>query len=198
MTLLEMAQGLAKNVGLEVPSVVLASPDREWVEFAHLSAQEGTELSRRVDWGQQQKTVTITGTGAATTFDLPDDFSRITKGAIAQPPMRPLSLAEFQTIPMQEGTPRYYFLQYKKIQFYPYLAAGATVTVPYQSRNFIDGGSDVWTVDTEEPALDADLMLRGVIVRWRRQKGMDYADYEAEYEANIRDLAEFNQDSRIL
>ena len=51
--------------------------------------------------------------------------------------------------------------------------------------------------DTDTVLVDEGLFIKGLIVRWRRQKQMDVADYEAEYEAAMSDFARFNDRTRF-
>jgi hypothetical protein len=69
--------------------------------------------------------------------------------------------------------------------------------VQYQSKNWTSAGSAAFTVDTQTSLIDEDLMLKGLIVRWRRQKGMSYQDEEGEYEAALADFARFNDRARF-
>lgn len=201
MTLLSIAQGLAKNVGMQVPSSVVGNPAREWVEALQFSNETGEELARRVDWGQLQASATLTGTGAAINHALPSDFARLNQGICVRTSggatVRPLSRAEWNDLTPVEGTPRYFLLEGTTIALWPYLANAATATVQYQSKNWTSAGAAAFTVDTQTSLIDEDLFLKGLIVRWRRQKGMDYADFEAEYEASLADFARFNDRARF-
>ena len=58
-------------------------------------------------------------------------------------------------------------------------------------------GTAAWALDDETSLIDENLFAKGLIVRWRRQKGMEYADHEAEYEAALMDIARFNDRSRV-
>lgn len=200
MSLLTIVQGLARNVGLPVPDLVVTASNREWVEALELSALCGEELARRVDWGVLHTTTTLTGTGANVSLPLGANFSRVrsvsavtnSDGSI----VRPLSRAEWATLTPQEGIPRYYLLEGQNVTLWPYLATGSTATVSGQSKAWCSNGTDAWTNDTETALVDEGLIQKGLIVRWRRQKGMEYADYEAEYEASLADLAGFDEGSR--
>lgn len=200
MTLLTIAAGLAKNVGMDIPDVVVSSPDREWKEAIEMSNLAGEELARRVDWGELQESITLTGTGLNETFSLGGQFSRINLGigiTAATGFVRPLTRAEWGSLTPVEGVPRYYLLEGSNITLWPYLGSGETVTVTTQSKAWCSNGTAEWMADAETALIDEGLILKGTIVRWRRQKGMDYADFEAEYEANIADIAAFNDGSRI-
>lgn len=200
MTLLTIAQGLAKNVGMQVPTSVVGNSAREWVEALQFVNETGEELARRVDWGQLQATTTLTGTGSNTVHALPSGFARLNQGVCVRSgtsAVRPLSRAEWNTLDPVQGTPRYFLLEGAEMTLWPFLANAATVTVQYQSKNWTSAGSSAFTVDTQTSLIDEDLMLKGLIVRWRRQKGIPYQDEEAEYEAAIQDFARFNDRARF-
>lgn len=201
MSLLTIATALAKNVGLEVPDVVITSPDREWAEAVEFSNLVGEELARRVDWGALSNEVTLTGDGTNKGHALGTYFSRVTPGVSVTTSaggiIRPLTRAEWGSLTAVEGVPRYYLLEGRNVTLWPYLATDETVTVQGQTKAWCSNGTGEWAGDSETSLIDEDLMLRGLIVRWRRQKGMDYADYEAEYEATLAELAGFDDGARV-
>lgn len=200
MTLLTIAETLAKNVGMAVPDQVVASTDRSMVELTDRANATAEELARRVDWGELTTTTTITGTGADVAHDLGQYFSRLSPGVTVRASgatVRPLTRAEWNTLTPTEGAPRYFLLEGKNIRFWPYLATGSTATASAQSSAWCSNGTDKWAADTDTSLIDENLLVKGLIVRWRRQKGMDYADYEAEFESAIQDHAQFNDRSRI-
>lgn len=201
MTLLTIAQTLAADVGLAIPDQVVGSADRSMIEVLSFANAAGEELARRVDWMQLAASTTLTGTGAQVAHALPAGFSRISPGAAvltaAGAMVRPLTRAEWGTLAAVEGVPRYFLLQDNTVTLWPHLANAATATVAYQSRNWCSNGTDAWGLDDETSLIDEALFAKGLIVRWRRQKGMDYADHEAEYEAALQDLSRFNDRSRM-
>ena len=200
MTLLTIAQGLAKNVGMQVPTSVVGSTMRTWQEALQFANETGEELARRVDWGALQATTTLTGDGTNKTFTLPAGFSRLSKGIAIKSGtsiVRPLSRAEWNSLTAVQGEPRYFLLEGNEVTLWPYLANAATATVSYQSDLWTSAGSSAFTVDTQTSLIDEDLFLKGLIVRWRRQKGMAYQDEEAEYEAALADYANFDDRGRF-
>lgn len=200
MSLLTIAKAAAKNVGLAVPDQVIGGNDRSWSEFTAMADAAGEELARRVDWGQLTQTTTLTGDGTQLAHSLPDGFSRIAQGVgvkTASGIVRPLTRAEWNTLDAVEGTPRYFLLENDTIKLWPHLASAATATVSYQTENWCSNGTGKWVSDDDTSLIDEELFLKCVIVRWRRQKGMDYADYEAEYEAALGDFGQFNDRARL-
>lgn len=201
MTLLTIAQGMAKDVGLAVPDQVVGSPARSMIEVLSFANAVGEELSRRVDWMQLSASTTLTGTGASVDHAMPAGFSRLVPGVAVVDSsgsiVRPLSRAEWGTLTAVQGTPRYFLLQENTVTLWPYLASAATATAYYQSDLWCSNGTSAWSADDETSLIDEDIFLKALIVRWRRQKGMDYADHEAEYEAALSDIARFNDRGRI-
>jgi hypothetical protein len=200
MTLLTIAQGLARNVGMQSPSSVVGSTMREWQEGLQFANETGEELARRVDWGALQGTATLTGDGTNKVHTLPAGFSRLSKGIAVKSGaaiVRPLSRAEWNSLTPVQGTPRYFLLEGTELTLWPYLANAATVTASYQSEYWTSAGSNAFTVDSQTSLIDEDLFLKGLIVRWRRQKGMPYQDEEAEYEAALQDIAGFDDRGRF-
>lgn len=200
MTLLTIVNDLADNVGIAQRASVIGEGSRDSLEAITLANATGEELARRVDWGQLQQTETLTGDGTNQTFTLMAGFSRVTRGAAVFAGgsiVRPLSRAEWGALTPVEGVPRYFLLEGDEITFWPFLANGETAIVSTQSGNWCSNGTSEWQADTETSLIDEDLFLKGLIVRWRRQKGMDYADYEAEFEAALQNYATFNDRSRL-
>ncbi len=200
MTLLTLANGLALNVGMRVPTQVVGSASREWVEALQFANETGEELARRADWGALQASATLTGDGTNKVHALPSGFSRMNMGASVKAGssiVRPLTRAEWNALTPTVGTPRYYLLEGTELTLWPYLANAATVTVQYQTKNWTSAGGSAFTADAQSSLIDEVLFLKGLIVRWRRQKGMNYADEEAEYEASLQDFARFDDRGRI-
>lgn len=200
MTLLTIAQGLARNVGMQVPTSVVGSTMREWQEALQFANEVGEELSRRVDWGALQATATLTGDGTNKVHALPAGFARLSKGIAIRSGtsiVRPLTRAEWNALTPVEGTPRYFLLEGTEVTLWPFLADAATATASYQSDLWTSAGSSAFTVDSQTSLIDEDLFMKGLIVRWRRQKGMPYQDEEAEYEASLADYASFDDRGRF-
>lgn len=200
MTLLTIAQGLARNVGMQSPSSVVGSTMREWQEALQFANETGEELARRVDWGQLQASTTLTGDGTNKVHALPAGFFRLNRGVavrVGVAPVRPLSRAEWGTLTPVQGTPRYFLLEGNEITLFPFLANAAAATVFYQTDRWTSAGSAAFTADDQWSLIDEDLFLKGLIVRWRTQKGMDVAGYEAEFESCLQDHANFDDRSRF-
>lgn len=200
MSLLSIVTALANNVGMSLPDVVITSLQRQWVEALQFANEAGEELARRVDWGQLQAQATLTGDGTNKVHALPSQFSRLNRGVsvmVGSSIVRPLTRAEWSRLAPVEGVPRYYLLEGQDLTFWPYLPNAATAIAQYQSLAWCSNGTGAFTSDTERSLIDEALFAKALIVRWRRQKGMPYADEEAEYEAALSDISGFNDGARI-
>lgn len=200
MSLLTICNRLAENVGLETTAQVMTSPKREWAEAVVMANAAGVELAQRVDFGALFNTQTLTGDGTDKLFDLGAAFSRIIPGigvTANGATVRPLTQAEWASLVAVEGVPRYFMLEGQSLRLWPYLATGQAAVVRYQSRNWCSNGTPEWNADTDTSLIDENLLTKGLIVRWRRQKGMPVADYQAEYESDLADIARFDDRSRL-
>jgi len=200
MSLLTICEKLAYDVGMEAPTQIITAPDRRWKEAASMGNATGDELARRVDWGALHSTATLTGDGTNKVHDLGATYDRITPGIAVTSggvTIRPLSRAEWASLDALEGDPRYFLLEGQNVTLWPYLATGVTATVQYQTNAWCSNGTAEWAADTDTSLIDEDIFAKGLIVRWRRQKGMAYDDQEAEYEAALAEIASFDDRSRI-
>lgn len=208
MTLLQVAQSVARDVGLAQPTAVVGATDdtdRGMVEMKQNLDFVGEELARRVDWSALRSEVTLTGDGTALAHPLPASYLRMMAGnavklAVSFAPVRGgLSAEEFKSLPPVVGTPRFYLIGgprgAKTINFWPYLANAFAATALVQSENWV-ASATAYAADGDIASVPSPLMVKGGIARWRRQKGMDYADYVAEYEAALANFAEFDDGAR--
>jgi len=194
MTILQIIQGVCKNVGLEIPTLAVANTDREYVELIQFATETAVEVSRRVDWSALRATATITGTGTNDDFALPAAFARLTMGSAVttggNPVRGSLSQDEWASLTGISGTPRYFRLNgTSSISFYPYPALAATAAVSYISKNWASNGTAAWVADADTPLVPDILITQGTIWRFKRKSGQDYSDYLAEFEATLADLA---------
>lgn len=199
MSLITVARALALNVGLPVPDVVVTSPAREWAEALQYANEAGEELARRVDWGVLIKSTTLTGDGTTSSFNLPADFDRMVSGITMRSGgniVRPLTQAEWASLTPVVGTPRYFKLDGNVVRLWPTPENAATVNVTYITREWLTGATG-YANDADVALLDEELLAKALIVRWRRQKGMPYADEESEYEAALGDVSQFDDRARF-
>jgi hypothetical protein len=200
MTLLTIAQDVARNTALDVPATASGSTAREIVNVVQFINDTGLELARRVNWGALRASTTITGTGVNANFALPAYYLKLIDGGavfVGSVAVRGgLSPDEWAALTPIEGTPRFYRLRGSSISFYPFLANAATSSVNYQSTAWASNGTDRLQLDAETSLIPEDLLVKGAIWRQRRHVGQDFADQIAEYEAALADYAAYDARDR--
>lgn len=200
MSLLSIAQAVAKNTGIEVPDTVQGD-DPDAVKLRQFINETGDELARRVDWSSLRKTATITGTGFSAPYDLPSDYSRLIQGYAVKvngsPVRGGLTADEWNALTPVQGTPRYFQTAAGKIALYPYPPEGMGVSLTYQNDRWVSGNKKEMSRDDDVSLIPERLLEMGGIWRSKRHIGGDYSDYLSEYEAAIIDLAGFDDRVRI-
>jgi hypothetical protein len=223
LTLKTICDALALDVALPTADSIITNSDREWREVVAMSELVGEELARRVDFGELTNIIDLgdatppetvagvlgysvdtgntTSTSRGAVYNLGDGFSRISSGLGVTSEggaIRALSRAEWNNLPAGTiGTPRYFLLEGQHLSLWPKMASGQVTTVSYQSKNWCSSGGQSWVADDDTSLIDESLMTKGLIARWRRQKGMAFEDYEAEYEAALAQIAGFDDRSRL-
>lgn len=203
----------ARECSIAPPSSWVSATTLSHVEMRQFLNETADELLERIDWPDPiaQDTV-ITGDGSEA-YTLPSDFKRLTRD--------PLTVYETTTtrragIPVASngawthlkdvgsaGGNRYFRTSGDEeagfaISFWDNPTSGNSITVSYISKNWLKisgtAGSE-WTDNAATLLLDKRLVRMGVIWRFRRKKGMPYADRMNEYEAV---LARKANDARVI
>lgn len=203
-TLLSHIQAVADEVGIPRPSAVITSADTQIQQLLQLSNREGRQLAQEHDWTILQRLATVTTANGTAEYDLPTDYSRLVPQTewdrSALLPMRgPMDPREWQDIKSGgigsgiTGT-RYRIYRSstagtfaRKFTVDPTPTTAETLTFEYISTYWLTdtGGStgrDAWAADTDIPLLDFDLLTLGVIIRFRRAKGLDFTSEADEYQ----------------
>lgn len=200
VTLLTIAQAVARHTALEVPATAIGSTDRAMINVVQFINDAGTEAARRHDWGALRAVTSLTGTGANINFALPAGFSRLVEGnavSFGGAPVRGgLSPDEWASLSPIAGTPRFFRLLGSSISFYPFLANGATVDITYQTDFWCSNGSDAFTLDAQTALIPEILLVKGAVWRQRRHLGQEFADHMAECEAEMADRVAFDARNR--
>lgn len=201
MTLKDIADSVAVNVGIETPTAIASGTDSDALKMVQFTTEAAKEITRRVDWSNLRKTCQIDGTGLNANFSLPSDFMRLTQGmcvAVVGIPVRGgVSPDEWFSLTPSMGTPRYFRLLGSAMSFYPYPAAATPVMVQYQSKSWNGTNGEAWAADTDEPLIPGDLVAKGAVWRWKRHIGADFQDFLAEFEAAMQDFSRFDEGARL-
>jgi hypothetical protein len=209
MTILAVCQDAAAVIGLEVPTLVFGSTEREHVELGALA----NEMAKRIafdthDWTLLKTVATITGTGSAEDFALPSDYRRMLKKARLWPSSSPYSSLthypdadEWLGISVQAFTPVIgaWTLLGGRIAIKPTLASAATVKYMYLSNAIIAGADATQFIADEDTfKLDERVLKLGMIWQWRANKGVPYAEDMENYEAALAYAIGADKGSNIL
>ena len=210
MTVLSVAQDVAKVVGLEVPDALVASTARERVELTATIQEMATRIARGHDWQFLATEATVTGDGSTEAFSLPSDYDRMRQkaqvwSASLETPLTPISDPDFWLgldIQSFDFVINAWIIYGGQIRIKPALATGVTAKYFYQSNLIIAPSSGnnktTFAADTDTFRLDEQLLTLGAIWRWRERKGQPYAEDMADYEELKARLVARDRGSRVI
>lgn len=203
MSLLSVVQYFYRRTNIQgsVPDAVISSSDPQVRQIYALLEEEGNDLSGRGDW--QELTFEATHTSVATEsqgaidtiatngfrYIKEDTFWDRTESL----PILPISGSEWQAEKGFAATsPRYRVrIRGGNLLANPTPAAGNTWAFEYISWNWItdSGGStykQYFTADTDLILLPEPIVLMGLRWRWKKEKGLDYAEDFQTYEMMVK------------
>lgn len=203
MSLLTVCQYFCGRTGVPVPSSVLGTTDPQVLQVLRLLEEEGTDLSKRGPWQAITfeatfVTVATASQGALTTLAT-NGFRYIKNDTIWDrtnklPVCGPMEAPEWQAIQaLTWNGPRYrYRIRGGNLLITPTPTAGYTWAFEYASTNWILGANGVtynqyFQLDTDTILLPEDLVLMGLRWRWKKEKGLDYAEDFRTYEMQVKD-----------
>jgi hypothetical protein len=201
LTCLQIIQAACKRIGILSPNAAVTATDQQIIQLVALAEEEGQELATRYPWEALQVEATFTTVAAqvqTTLAAITSGFDYIINDTIwnrtlRRPVYGPKSQQDWQQAKaMQINGPFNSFrIIADAINFYPNPVAGQTCAFEYQSRAWVNlsagGTADTWANDADTPKLDGQLMVLGVIWRWKAAKGLDYAEDYAKYERRVTD-----------
>lgn len=216
-TVAEVMDDVALECAISVPgSWIAASTQRTYAELHSILRITVRELQDRVDWPDPITLDTvISGTGAET-YDLPSDFRRLTFDDLCvyetttnRRACVPVASNGAWTFIEEHGSAagdRFYRTAGDEangftIGFYRPLETGSSVTVSYVSRNWLthSGAAGENWQSVEDTLLLPDEMVRmGAVWRFKRRKGLPYADIMNEYEGKLARLANQRRGRRTI
>jgi hypothetical protein len=205
-TVLQIVQDACNEIGITAPGVAVSSSDLQIIQLTALVNREGRELAGRYPWSSLVRQATFTtvaaedqGTLIGDILDATDGFKYIVnetvwdrsgKYALAGPTAGPRWQAEKSF--SITGPYNRYRIYGGHFYLLPAPDAGRTVAFEYLSENW--ASNDIGTVlrsrftnDGDVPVLDSNLMTLGAIWRWKKSKGLEYADDFNSYELAVAD-----------
>ena len=192
MTLLTVVQEVCARVGVSVPGAVVPGINanrtmREMLACANEMAQRIATDTR--EWTQLKKSVTYTGDGVTTAFNLPSDYRRmllntsVWRSTSAVQPMRYIAdTDEWLQRRMMAWNDAWgeWTLLGNQILIWPAMGAGVTASFSYLDKNSValnsGGYGDTFMNDADTYRLDERVLKLGMIFDWKQGKGSPYAE----------------------
>ncbi|MQV46535.1 hypothetical protein [Sinorhizobium medicae] len=189
MTLLSAINQVCDIVSLSQFDSVYGSDEPNAQTMVAMAQEAGDEIARRADW---QKTLK-SHTAAASPENLPTEFQRLTPGGSVRTSagafVRPVTNSgQWAVIVGIPSTQPYFFIKAGQMLFSP-ASAAASAVIDYVSKNWVlndpAGPQATFAADDDTTLFPERLLVKGVIWRWKRQKGLAYEDNLAEFEADL-------------
>lgn len=200
LTCLQIVQTVCQRLGINAPTAVLTSVDPQIVQILALAQEEGEEQAARHDWQSLQTealftTVNVSLQGVISTIAPGMDFivnNTIWNRTLRRPVYGPRSEQDWQQLVASQinGPFNSFRIMGDNLLFYPAPPAGQNCAFEYISRNWVitsSGSSAAWTSDADTAKLNDRLMVAGTLWRWKKAKGLDYADSFNAYEKAVID-----------
>lgn len=197
--MLTLIQAATDRIGIVRPQSVIGSADGQVRQLLALAQQEGKELARRWPWQALVKEKTITATATETqTSAIPTDFDRFIDETFYNRTQKrkvegPLNAQEWADYKGRTATVVWdaFRVRGNSILLAPTPTANDSYVYEYVSTYWATTiGSTTpslaaWAADTDEGILSEELMTDGVVWRFKKAKGLDYAEEFRTYEAQL-------------
>ncbi len=210
MTILNVCKGVAPVIGLDIPTLVFTSTDREHIELAALANEMAERIASAHEWQKLSVEETITGDGSTTAWDLPSDYDRmLTKAQVwsssLETPLSPISDRDKWLgldVQSYDYVINAWIIYGGQMHIKPALASGVTAKYFYQSSLLVtpDSGSNKaeFTLDSDVFRLNERLLKLGMIWQWRANKGLPYVEDMSTYERLLDKLGTRDKGSRMI
>ena len=198
MSLLTIVQNACAELSLVQPTAVVGSTDRQVQQLLGLANRAGNMLADRYPWQALREEFTFLTLNQATQMALvPTDFDRWVPNSFfnrstRRPMTGPITAVEWQWIQAQPVFSTAYLMWNERggnFNIAPNPPAGQTIAGEYISNNWCKSNASVpqsaFLADTDTAYLDEDLLTLGLIWRFLRRKGMDYAEELSDYEREV-------------
>lgn len=200
MTCLTIIQDVAQRVNLPTPSAAAQSTDPAITQLVALANKEGEWLSNK-DW----QVLTKEATFLTTAVQLQGLVSTIAPGMknilndtiwnrdLRRPVYGPMTPQRYQQVQAAvfAGPWNQFIIQGDQILFFPVPAVGQHCWFQYTTQNWCQSaggvGQNRFIMDSDTILLREDLFKLGLEWRWKKAKGLEYAQEFADYEDFLAD-----------
>ena len=197
MTLLTMAQAVARKVGLAVPTSVINSTDPNVARIQSFLEEEGQWLVDSFDWQALQTEKTFTAIAQELQTDIyPTDFKKFLRGTFYNRTRKrlvvgPLTPEEWQIQKSLTATVVVdaFRVMGNNIHVMPAPAAGDTMVFEYISTFWVDSGptpngtadATVFSDNADTVVFDENLMVLGAAWRFNANRSFEYGEIHRQY-----------------
>lgn len=198
MSLLSIITNACGELSLRAPTSVVGSTDLQVLQLLALANREGNDLSSRYPWQAMRAEFTFATLNQVIQTNLvPADWDRWINDSFwnrsTRRPMKgPITPQQWQAILAQPVFASVYLVWIERqgnFMIEPKPPAGQTIAGEYISKNWAksSGGAPqpAFQADTDLTFLDEDLITLGIIWRFMKRKGFDYAEDFQTYENNV-------------
>lgn len=211
MAILNVIQSASLRCGLPSPSGAVSATDLITQQMVSFAQQEGDETASSFDWRQLKIALTITGNGSTTLWPLPADFERFLPGEAffssmypTIPLIGPMTDEEFlaaKALPVMPIRPIWRLIG-TNIEIWPALANGEVINSQYRTLNWILGADatakSTFTLDSDTIRFPERIITMGVVWRWKRAAGLDYAEEFRTYQMERDKIAGHDAGNRTI
>lgn len=208
MTALTVCQDVALAVGLERPTEVFSSTDREWREMQSVLNQAAGEVVDAFDWQKLRAQHTATGDGASEERALPSNYRRMLKKARLWSSRWRWAMEHVvdsdQWLELTETfspvVSPFWTIFGNALHILPIMQAAETAKFFYITNDIVtvQGGGfrPAFNEDTDTFVLDELLLTYATVYRWKQRKGWDFTAELADYEQRLATLMDSDGGSK--
>lgn len=202
MSMLTIVQRFCRRTNISVPTTVLGSTDEQVLQVLALLEEEGNDLSGRGAWNVLTNEATHTTLASedqgAISSIASNGFSYIKNNTIwdrdLRLPVYVIDAPDWQQVKAIAVTgPRYQCrLRGGRLIANPVPVAGNTWAFEYISKNWTVNSSgtiynEYFNDDTDDILLPERIVMQGLRWRWKKEKGLEYAEDFSTYEEMVKD-----------
>lgn len=211
MTVLTVAQNAALVLGLEVPTQLYGSTDRNAVELGNMLNRIRSRIRDEFDWQALQEEETIVGDAVTEGFDLPSDYYRMLLDSnLYNSDIPGWQVTKIEStdewlqwkVSLVNPFSRIWALIANRIHILPILPLASEVLYYYIRDTDVRAADNSlkssFTVDTDSYVLDEELLELALVWNWKAAKSLPYAKELNDYEVKLSSLCGADRGNRIV
>lgn len=179
---------ILNEIGIDRSNPQVNAVDFEMRQIVDFMNEAGDEIAERAEWSKMYNDWVVPG--AQSSIDLPDDWRKIASTGSARitgtyAPIRVVTDPEtWGFLQARPSVRQYCHISGDQLHFAPVLPTSGA-TVKYQVQAWVSDSKLAVTENGDNVLVPGSLIVKGAVWRWKRQKGLPYDDYVAEYEASL-------------